>query len=422
MAFVPSDRVKETSSSTGTGNFTLGGAPTNYQTFNNGVGVGNFCWYCINNLNANEWEVGYGQLTGATTLARLSVMQSTNSDAPVAFSAGTKEVFVTLPSAFNNQTLGRTNMIINPHGSIRQEASGILTANGYIADQWGVVSTGSGFTWQSSVAVGSVSAYDPSYMYMTTTSAKGSLAASDSLSLYQLLEGSFTRRLLYGTSAARTSWIRFRASASQSATASVALRNGAQDRSFVQSFPVTTTPTDIFIRVPGDTTGVWNSDTSTGAQLSFCFAAGTTFQTATLGAWQAGTFFAANTQTNLLGTGSAQLNITDVQWSVSEVLLPFEPIDYATELARCQRYFQAVTASARFPSGGGGQSVTNTVNWPIMRVTPSATFVSNQSAANVNTATLVPAHPYGGQYEMVALGAGDAYVLGSIWALYARMT
>lgn len=339
MAFIVNDRVKESSSTTGTGAFTLSGAASNYLTFNVGVGVGSHTWYCINNLGANEWEVGFGQLTGATTLTRVYVTAGTSGTSLVNFSAGTKEVFVTQPSDFNAQTLGRTNMIINPHGSIQQETTAVLTSTGYYADQWATVITGASLAAQTGVTTGTVSSYDPSYMFTKTTTAKGSLAAGDIVRMAQPIEGNYTRRLLYGGSSAKGSWLRWRASASQSGTASVSLRNAAVNRSFVQSFAVSTTPTDYFLYVPGDTTGTWPTDSAKFGELNFCFASGTTSQTSTLGAWQAGDFLAANTQSNMLDTVNRQLNITDVQWSQSKVLLPFEPVDYQQELARCQRYW-----------------------------------------------------------------------------------
>ncbi|MNK79522.1 hypothetical protein D3C87_991900 [compost metagenome] len=341
MSFTVTDRTKESSSTTGTGAFTLSGAPSNYVTFNTAVGVNNFTHYAINHLSANEWEVGYGQLTGATTLTRLIVFSGTNGTSFVNFSAGTKEVFVTLPSSFNGQTLGRTNIIINPHGSIQQETTTPVTTSGaYFADQWIASISAATAAFQAGVTTGTVSAYDPSYMFYKTTTAKGSLAVGDNAHIVQFVEGNYIRRLLYGGSSAKMSWLRWRASSSQSGTASVAIRNAAGDRTFVQAFSVTTTPTDYFLFVPGDTTGTWPTTNALGAQVHFTFAAGTALQTSTLGAWQAGNFIAANTQSNMLDTVNRQLNITDVQWSQSAVLLPFEPIDWEQELGRCRRYFK----------------------------------------------------------------------------------
>ena len=101
MAFQVADRVKETSTTTGTGTLDLGGAPDTYETFVAGVGGGNTTYYSIANRAANEWEVGIGTVTDAATdtLSRDTVISSSNSDALVDFSAGTKDVICTLPSS-----------------------------------------------------------------------------------------------------------------------------------------------------------------------------------------------------------------------------------------------------------------------------------------------------------------------------------
>jgi len=100
MAFQVADRVKETSTTTGTGTLDLGGAPDTYETFVAGIGNGNTTYYAIANRAANEWEVGIGTVTDAATdtLSRDTVISSSNSDALVNFSAGTKDVICTLPS------------------------------------------------------------------------------------------------------------------------------------------------------------------------------------------------------------------------------------------------------------------------------------------------------------------------------------
>ena len=99
MALVINDRVKETSTTTGTGNFTLAGAATGFETFNTGIGTSNTTYYCIFNQGTNEFEVGLGTLSASTTLERTTVISSSNSDAAVNFSAGTKDVFCTLPAS-----------------------------------------------------------------------------------------------------------------------------------------------------------------------------------------------------------------------------------------------------------------------------------------------------------------------------------
>jgi hypothetical protein len=97
MALVVNDRVKETSTTTGTGTFTLAGAVLGFETFSTAIGNTNTTYYSIVNENG-EFEVGLGTV-GAGTLARTTILSSSNSDAAVNFSAGTKDVFCTLPAS-----------------------------------------------------------------------------------------------------------------------------------------------------------------------------------------------------------------------------------------------------------------------------------------------------------------------------------
>jgi hypothetical protein len=98
MALVLADRVRETTTTTGTGTVTLAGAVFGYQTFS-AIGNGNTTYYCIAARDLTEWEVGIGTYTSSgTTLARTTILSSSNAGAAVNFSAGTKDVFVTYPS------------------------------------------------------------------------------------------------------------------------------------------------------------------------------------------------------------------------------------------------------------------------------------------------------------------------------------
>ena len=98
MALVLQDRVKETSTTTSTGTFTLAGASTGFQSFA-AVGNGNTTYYAIVSQTLTEWEVGIGTYTlSGTTLSRDTVLASSNAGSLVNFSAGTKDVFVTYPS------------------------------------------------------------------------------------------------------------------------------------------------------------------------------------------------------------------------------------------------------------------------------------------------------------------------------------
>ena len=96
MALVVKDRVQETSTTTGTGTFTLAGAVTGFQAFSV-IGNANTTYYAI--VGGTEWEVGLGTYTlSGTLLSRDTILESSNSGSAVNFSAGTKNVFVTYPA------------------------------------------------------------------------------------------------------------------------------------------------------------------------------------------------------------------------------------------------------------------------------------------------------------------------------------
>ena len=100
MALVINDRVKVTSTTTGTGAIALGAAVTGFETFAVGIGNNNTTYYCIFNQGTSEFEVGLGTLDGSSAnLTRTTVISSSNSDSAVNFSAGTKDVFCTLPAS-----------------------------------------------------------------------------------------------------------------------------------------------------------------------------------------------------------------------------------------------------------------------------------------------------------------------------------
>lgn len=114
MAFLVADRVRESSTTTGTGTMTLAGAVIGYQSFGSAIGVGNTTYYTISNPGVNEWEVGIGTV-GSGTLARTTVLASSTGTL-VSFTAGSKDVFVTYPAegaVFADNAITLTNKTIS---------------------------------------------------------------------------------------------------------------------------------------------------------------------------------------------------------------------------------------------------------------------------------------------------------------------
>jgi hypothetical protein len=135
MAFVLNDRVKETTTTAGTGTVNLAGAETGFESFVAGIGNSNTTYYAIVHQSLDEFEVGLGTITDASpdTLARTTIISSSNSDSAVNFSAGTKDVFCTLPAskaivedASDNVALGAAPTISNASGDLTLDVAGVI--------------------------------------------------------------------------------------------------------------------------------------------------------------------------------------------------------------------------------------------------------------------------------------------------------
>ena len=126
MALMVKDRVKETSTTTGTGTLTLAGAVGGFQSFSF-IGDGNTTYYAAIDLDAGDWEVGLGTYTASgTTLSRDTILESSNSGSAVNFGAGEREVFVTYPAEKAIYADGN-GLVTLPDGLV---VSGNLTVEG----------------------------------------------------------------------------------------------------------------------------------------------------------------------------------------------------------------------------------------------------------------------------------------------------
>ena len=105
MALVLNDRVRETSTSQGTGTINLAGAVTGFETFVSGIGTGNTTYYAIFEEGTNLFEIGLGTVTDATpdTLSRTTVLSnSSGNTSNINFNSGgssTLSVFCTMPAS-----------------------------------------------------------------------------------------------------------------------------------------------------------------------------------------------------------------------------------------------------------------------------------------------------------------------------------
>lgn len=102
------DRVKETTTTTGTGNVTLAGAATQFQSFNTAFGTNSFFYYTIVDGNNTSWECGEGYLSAATTLVRSKVTASSTAGASaISLSANTHTVFCSITAELMSDETGK---------------------------------------------------------------------------------------------------------------------------------------------------------------------------------------------------------------------------------------------------------------------------------------------------------------------------
>lgn len=124
MALIKADRVKETSTSTGATTFALAGAVVGFRAFSSVCSVGDTFYYVIDSDSGSEWETGLGTYSAANTLTRTTVYASSNSGSIVTFSAGTKNVYISLTgrqidtvSASPSASTGTPPSLINVAGA-----------------------------------------------------------------------------------------------------------------------------------------------------------------------------------------------------------------------------------------------------------------------------------------------------------------
>ena len=155
MAFVIGDRVRETSTTTGTGSFTLAGAVTGYQTFDTVLNTSDTTYYTIADQSGANFEVGIGTFTAPATLARTTILSSSNGGSVVTFGAGTKDVFISLPASKTVQSFSAGSTGLTPSTA----SFGAVSLAGTLVPANGGTGTATAFTAGSVVFAGASGVY-----------------------------------------------------------------------------------------------------------------------------------------------------------------------------------------------------------------------------------------------------------------------
>lgn len=290
-------------------------------------------------------------------------------------------------ATFVGQAAGFRNRIVNGDMRIDQRQAGAAVTPGaltnvYAVDRWGFLSNQA-----SKIQLGrNLDAVTPpdgfsNYLGAKTVSAF-TPGASDFFILFHRIEGFNSQDFGYGTATAKTGVLSFLYRSSVTGTHSGSIQNGTSARSYPFTFTVSAANTWEYktVVIPGDTTGTWDTTSSTGIAVNFSLGAGSTFRAAA-GAWGAGNFIAATGSVDVSQVLNSTAYATGVQFELGSVATSFERYDYATGLTRCQRYFEPGSVQLIAYQAAGAALVYKRAFITSKRAVPTIVF-SNTSVSN----------------------------------------
>ena len=301
-----------------------------------------------------------------------------------------------------SSNFGFKNRIINGAMVIDQRNAGAsvtLTSGGiYTVDRFdGVEDTDGAMTAQqnTSAPTGFINS-----LKLTTTTADGTLGATQYATFRQFIEGYNIADLGWGTASASAVTLSFWVRSSLTGTFGGALANSAFNRSypFTYSISVADTWEQKTITIAGDTSGTWLTTNGIGIRVQFGLGAGSTYS-GTAGAWAALGYISATGATSVVGTNGATFYITGVQLEKGSTATSFDYRPYGTELSLCQRYYETYsngTGTGAIYEGLGGQFPNSTTFRSFVpfkvtkRASPSVSIPTTYVTVNSLVGNLTP--------------------------------
>ena len=280
---------------------------------------------------------------------------------------------VVMGSSFLRNKVINGAMVIDQRN---QGASIVVGGGTYVVDRWQLTEGTDGAATGQRVA-DAPDGFTHSLKW-TTTTADTSLTTSQACYAVQNIEGYNVADFEFGTAAAVTVTVSFWVKSSLTGTFGASLRNSSGTRSYPFNYTISSANTWEYktVTIPGDTTGAWATDTSTGLIIFFGLGSGPTYS-GTGGAWANGNFVTTTGAVSVIGTLNATWQITGVQIEAGSSATPFERRLYGQELSLCQRYYYKMQNDLNTIFGTGIADNATTalilVNFPTsMRVPPTA--------------------------------------------------
>jgi len=283
------------------------------------------------------------------------------------------------------------NFIINGAMEISQRGTSFTgpSSGAYTLDRWvsGLQTTsGAGDFSQATdvpTATQSGTAFKNSLKFQVTT-ADASIAATDRTYLVHKIEGQNLVSAGFGQSGTRNMTLSFWHKHTKTGTHSLAINNGARDRSYPMEYTQTTTNTweKAELTFPVDTSGTWPTDNTAGMWIFWGIAFGSNYA-GTANAWAAAQAYGTSSQVNNFDSTSNAMLFTGIQLELGDKGTEFEHQKYADQLQACQRYYFSIGGDANYERGAVGYNFSTTLSrcsthFPTtMRAAPSTSISGN---------------------------------------------
>jgi len=343
-----------------------------------------------NTANSDEWAIHNDGSSNSNLDIRFDNTKVASLDTSGNFTAISS-------GSFANQFT--KNLIINGSFDVRQFSSASGNTSGYACDNCKINYSGTTNGSYTSGIAGTESAGTDAryYLNLSVSSTQATVASNDIRTVQMFVEGYDTFRLKWGSSSAKSVTLSFWTAHSVTGTYYVAIRNSADDLSYV--IPYTQTTAGSFqkqtVTITGPTSGTWESTTLAGLVIEFVITAGSDSQTTTTESWITGPKLCKSDQTQIMQTTSAQFRISAVQLEVGTQASVFEYVPYTHQLRQCQRFYEkSLTTSygsLSFWSGystSGNPRFTNTRFSQPKRTAPTMTLTGVVASGMDNTPVL----------------------------------
>jgi hypothetical protein len=313
---------------------------------------------------------------------------------------------------------------INGGMEVSQErgSSGTTANNTFICDGWPLFFNGTMAVTGAQITTPYFSGF-PSWSFVSVQTAQPSLAAGDYVFIRQSIEGLRTAKLSWGTANAQPITLSFWSSHHRAGIYGGVIRNAANNRTY--AFTYTQAVADVAqynsIAIPGDTTGTWASDNTTGLQVLFAVGVGSTFTAPSANNWLAGNYFTGPGQLNAVAATSDIFRLTGVivlpgNEAPSAARSPFVMRPLPQELAVCQRYFERQMGTHTHYINGAGSWGGDPISFKVeKRGAPTVTPL-NATAANASGLTVGSISVWGFNWTTSITTPGGAFVSFDWWA------